>query len=129
MDEPLTCQQCGAKCENENVLNVHIYTVHGNWMISNAPETTTDTNFQSRPGRDSSENLTPIDIVNNSSNQGNKVNYLANKEPLKENKEHHVCKYCNKQFSTKWYVREHERVHHENGKAFYCDFCNKKFPA
>ena len=85
MDKLHICQQCGEKCENENVLQVHIYSVHENWMISNAPETTTDSNFQSRLGRDSSENLTPCNIVNTSSNPGNKVNYPANKEPLKEN--------------------------------------------
>ena len=123
MDKLHICQQCGKKCENENVLQVHIYSVHGN-----APETTTDSNFQSRPGRDSSENLTPCNIVNTSSNPGNKVNYPANKEPIKENKENYVCKYCNRQFSTKWYVTEHERVH-KNEKAFYCNFCNKKFTA
>ena len=51
MDKLHICQQCGEKCENENVLQVHIYSVHENWMISNAPETTTDSNFQSRLGK------------------------------------------------------------------------------
>ena len=107
MDKLHICQQCREKFKNENELQVHRYCVHGNWKISNVPETTTNSNFQLKPGIDSSENVTLGNIENTSSNPENKVKHQTNKEPLKENKEHYVCKYCNKKFGTKWYVREH----------------------
>ena len=44
-----------------------------------------------------------------------------------DGKTRHCCKFCDRQYSTKWNLSVHERLHVPQGKPFKCNRCGRRF--